>query len=488
MRPRPYSYILFILVLVILAGWAPHGHAKDIFRNLPRGEALCVNRAAALIQARKFSEAAAVIKAFQDRQQGVTRALAAQKGYTHYTLDFYLGNCLMMMDASVAGRLEEAARAYDQAVAKAPDFSEAWLNLAQCRYGLNQMAKAGHAFVRGYDTAREKKAKSLYYGAACFYHANAHQEALDTFYRLIKRHKSEIRLEWTEILVNTLFALDRNPEALPWIQTLAADSREDKQKNWQEVLLYQYLTLGMDKAALDYARNLTGQDPGEPKWWKALAHIHLGKDRLAQGLQSLMIYGFLTPLSPSEIRLTADLYSACNIPLEAARYYEDWLRAGPEKEIQGKPSPEKKEQHQDRSAVILKMANAFFQGGDPRSALDWADKGLALKKDPGLLEFKARLLFHHQEYQAAGDVYEQLARFKDFKGRAFLMMGYAAWNTGQFETAARAFERAALYPDQKKAARASLVQVRKMIAQNQIKGLASTPVGKKSPPTLDKQF
>ena len=103
----------------------------------------------------------------------------------------------MMMDKAGKKNLSRAARAYEQALAKAPDLFHTWLNLAQCRYSSGEMKAAAKAFIKGYDTAEEKQAVTLYYGAACRFFAGLHQSALTTFKRLLTYHGSEVKLEWT---------------------------------------------------------------------------------------------------------------------------------------------------------------------------------------------------------------------------------------------------------------------------------------------------
>ncbi|WDP91040.1 MAG: tetratricopeptide repeat protein [Desulfobacter sp.] len=444
---------IFLCIVFFLAGNAWAAPADD----LPLAAGLCVNKANLLIQKGNPGEAVKVLEAFRNKK----------KQETHYYIDFLLGNSLMMMETSDKTALTRAAMAYERALAKAPDLSHAWLNLAQCRYSMGKMARAGDAFIKGYETAEEKRAVTLYYGAACRFFAKQHHQALETFSRLIKDHGPAVKLEWKEILVNTLFALERNKEALPWLRELAEKSKGRKKKQWQEVLLYQYLTLKMDKAALDYALFLTRTDPTEPKWWKSLTHIHLDKNRLEKGLRSLMVYGFITPLSPSGTSLLADLYSACNIPLEAARCYGEWVdgqRAGG-----GDP--------QKIAEKIFRMANAYMRGGDNASALSWADKGLAMASHRGLLRLKADILFREKQYDSACCAYERLAEFKAEAGRARLMAGYAAWNMNRLDKAEQLFKLAAASSRQKKAARTALAQIRRIRAAEMLEVVPAGAAG-----------
>ncbi len=240
-----------------------------------------INKAQDLIQQEKVMEAIKVLEDFRKKAEEVSEKAAA--GYTHYYVDFMLGNtCLMYTESAGKGSnqlLERAASAYEATVRKKRDLSPAWLNLAKCRYDLDQMQKAADAFKTGYETCEEKKASHLYYAAICYFQADAHQKALKTFYELMESHPKEITLDWKESLVSILFAMDRNKEALPVVETLAAQCKGQKRKKWQEILLYQYLELKMDKKALKYGKFLTSTDPLEPKWWKSVSHLHLASVR-----------------------------------------------------------------------------------------------------------------------------------------------------------------------------------------------------------------
>uniref|UniRef100_UPI000A00E80E tetratricopeptide repeat protein n=1 Tax=Desulfobacter vibrioformis TaxID=34031 RepID=UPI000A00E80E len=299
----------------------------------------------------------------------------------------------------------------------------------------------------------------LYQAAACYYFNADYPNALDTFNRLLKNHPADVTLEKKEVLVNILFALKKNRQALPYLKELAAKSKGDKKRTWQEVLLYQYMELGMDELAVSYARTLTRQEPEAPKWWRALANIHLNKNCLEKGLEAFMIYSFTTPLSASETKLLADLYAGCNIPLEAARVYEAWL-----KKVQKDPEGLSGAGRKKMTDHILALARAYQQGRDCQAALKWADKGLAQGGDARLLAFKADLLFREKQYKAAYIAYKELAGLGSSPGRSWLMAGYAALSSDAPQKAKQAFSLACKSPREKPAALAALGQIRAMQA------------------------
>lgn len=418
-------------------------------QDLPFAAGICVNKANVLIQNEKIDQAIIVLEEFSQRQYGVDKDVAAQKGYDHFYIDFLLGNCFLMLNqiGDDPAFVKKAARAYERAVEKNPTLSAGWLNLAKCRYELGQMEKAAKAFTRGYETGDEKNPSNLYYASVCHTLADNFEQALLVFLNLMAAHPGEVLLEWKQTLVNIYFSLAKYKQALPWIQELAEKSKKEQKKKWQEILLYQYVTLEMDQKALGYARCLTRTDPCESKWWKALTHIYLGKNKLEQGLVSLMIYSFITPLSQQETTLMADLYMACNIPLKAARQYEKW--------IEKTPDPIK----EDFIDKISKISNAYRAGCEQASALEWIEKGLAMKMDPDLLRTKADLLFQKKNYSSAFYTYEQLTQFKKQKGVGFLMMGYSAWNEGMTLEAFKAFTAASKYKKYKKEAQKALAHL-----------------------------
>ena len=445
-HPLKLFILLVLTVISVLMLTSPLPAKAE--ERLPLATAICVNKAQGLIQQGKVMEAIAVLQAFRQKAKEVSQEAAAQKGYTHYYVDFMLGNtCLMRTESDGKDQkkfLERAASAYEAAVSKKEDLSPAWLNLAKCRYDLSQMQKAADAFKKGYETCEEKKASHLYYAAICYFQADAHPKALKTFYELMKRHPREISLDWKESFVSILFAMDRNKEALPIVETLAAQCKADKKKKWQEILLYQYLDLKMNKKALKYGEFLTRTEPLEPKWWKAVSHLHLNRNALKEGLSSLLIYSYLTPPSPEETALMADLYLSLGIPSKAADYYEVLLKE--------KPSLEK----------IKRIIHAYTGSYQRGKALAWIEQGLSRKRDTDLLKKKAGLLYEMERYKEAADVYEALAKQNEKTGEHLLMLGYCAWNMKQFDRAGKAFNLACGYKKQKKSAQQAIAQLNRI--------------------------
>jgi tetratricopeptide (TPR) repeat protein len=365
-RCRRQVWAVMLLLMMAFSCPPQTAAAKAGKENMSLAAGMAVNKVQSLMAEEKPDQALAVLTRYSEKQGG----------NVHHYIDFLSGICHTEL-----GQTGLAAAAFQQAVEKQPDLSAAWLNLARCRYELGQMAEAAQAFETGYDTSENKQAVHLFYAAACHFQAGRPDSALTVFERLMAAHPDAVTLEWKQTLVNILFALEKFQKALPWLEELAAETQGDTRRQWQEMLLYQYLSLEMKKKALAYARYLTRTHPEDPGWWKALAHVHLTDNRFEKALAAMLSYSYLTPLTQEEMQLVADLYLSCNIPLSAARQYEAWL-----------------EQHGDTLSQkqvlesIKTISRAWLSAGNPDQALAWAKKGLAKKEDSALVRIRDYVL------------------------------------------------------------------------------------------------
>lgn len=391
----------YLVILLIIFFHAAPLSAKD---RLPFAAGIVINKSQKLFQTGEVFKAIKLLETFTAKKQGLDPEIIEKKGYDHYYVHFVLGN-YYLDSARDPGKLaskskgeqtaqrtkpkdlteliSRAESAYRKSVKKNPSFPGAWLNLAACLYEKQSYGKAAEAFRKGYNTSENPKPVHLYYSAVCLFQADDAKEALVVFERLIKAHPGQISLEWKETLVNILFALEFYKKSLPLLEELAAESEMKKRKKWQEILLYQYISLQMDKKALSYAKYLTRIDPLEPKWWKALCNVHLDGNRYKQGLSALIICGYIKPLSREELKLAADLYMSLEIPLKAADFYEQVLKGLEKEDVKPLKNP----------------------------------------------------------------------------GRQWLLLGYSAMNSSQYERAKYAFEQALKYDKQKKKAKSAIAQI-----------------------------
>jgi tetratricopeptide (TPR) repeat protein len=406
--------------------------------SLPLPAQLVLSKVQPMIQAKEYQRAIQTLKAFQARG-GPARDPAGEdpKGYHHAEIEFCLGNCYLM-----SNQYEAAAVAYRRALARDPDHTFAWLNLANAHYEMNQHADAGHCFGKAYETSTEKKPEYLYYSAVAYLMGEDHHRSIEIFGKLFALHPDAIKPEWKENMVHALLAAEQPRRALPYIRELARIYSGEKQIQWQEILLHQYMHLDMQREALDLAHRLTRQAPTLAKWWKALAHIELNAEHYEDALMALTIYSFLTPLTVDEKKLLAELNLQLNIPAKAAPLYEACLKEKTDKRM------------------LQQLAIAYRQLGKPETALAAIDAVDPASDDAEIMLLKGELLYSLQQFDKAVNAYKQAAKHKGrHVGRAWLMAGYAAWQINDIAASKDAFAKAAEHRHQRKAANMALKQL-----------------------------
>lgn len=426
-----------LLIFLVLPACLVTGLAEGSSLNsqrLPAPVRLVLSKVQPLMAKKHYPAAVDFLLKFQGR--GAPNAAPGRpnpKGYHHPEIYFALGNAYLLQADYTA-----AAAAYEQAVSRQANHSFAWLNLAKARYELAQYAEAGHCFAKGYESASKKQPQTLYNSAAAYLMGEDPHRAIHTFERLFEVHSADIKLAWKEGYVHALLAINQAPKALVHIRELARAYGGEKQIQWQEILLYQYLQLEMRADALAYARRLTRTAPHIAKWWKALAHIQLSADQHLDALAALTIYGFLVPLSDNEKQLLADLNLQVGVPVNAAPLYEELL------------------QKETGDSILPQLVTAYRQLGRPEAALAHLEAaGVAMDAD--LLLLKGELLFSLKRYAEAAEICRRSAEHNHRQeGRAWLMAGYAAWQINDIPASRDAFTQAANYRQSKKAARAAL--------------------------------
>jgi tetratricopeptide (TPR) repeat protein len=392
-----------------------------------------------MLQKKEYTRVVETLLAFQARGGPVPEpGQPDPKGYHHPEIYFILGNCHLLLEHHAL-----AAVAYRQTVARDAARTSAWLNLARTYYEMNQYAKAGRCFIRGYETAEVKTPEPLYYSAVTYLMADDHKRCIEIFGRLLAAHPAAVKPEWKEYLVHALLASDQPRRALPYIRELAHTYSGDKQIQWQEILLYQYMQLEMADEALDLALNLTRQAPTVAKWWKALTHIQLNGGREEEALAALTVYAFLTPLSMEQKKLLADLNLQLGIPVKAVPIYETCLKKKPNKEL------------------LQRLILAYRQLGRPKKALERINAiTLDPKKDTDLMMLKGEMLYSLKQFAEAATAYRQAGRSGGrHSGRAWLMAGYAAWQIDDISASKDAFAKATKYKRERKAATTALRQL-----------------------------
>lgn len=424
----------FVFTVLLLMASVPI-EAKE---KIPLPAHVVLFKAQQLMEKQKYSQAARILKTFQDQgSQKWKPGDPDPKGRHHYLIAFTRANCHLM-----ANQPGKAIPQYRAAVRAKPDFAPAWMNLAKCLYDDSQYKEASRAFLKGYATASPKKPETLYFAAVCLLSSDTPQNAVDLFERLVRTHPRAVKLEWKEAIVQAYLGQNRPRKALPYIEELSEKTTGAKQARWQEIRLQQYLALDMEKKALQYLKRLIRQYPTEPRWWKGLAHLHLNADRHRPALVALTVKGFLAPLTARETQLAADLSMTLDIPIQAARLYEKML--GQKMTADG----------------LIKIARACLRLHHPETALQWLNRHEGVKTNPKAMLLKGEILYEMEKFEQALQQFTAAAQKQKQSGYAWLMAGYAAWAMQDANQARHAFEQAAKYRRQRKAAQKGLNLIR----------------------------
>jgi tetratricopeptide (TPR) repeat protein len=402
--------------------------------DIPLAARVILAKAGDLIDQKAYGRTIDLLTEFQARGGPLeSGGKADPKGYHHAEICFVLGTCHLYQE-----NYRQAVPAFEMAVKRDADHISAWLNLAKAYYELENHLRAAQCFAEAYGRSAKKNPEHLYYSAVAFLMAGENRPCIASFEKLLKNHTAAVRPAWLENYIHALIADERPRQALPHIRKLAEQYSGEKQIQWQEILLHQYMQLDMHTQALDYARMLTRQTPARAKWWKALAHIHLQDSTYISALTALTICNYIEPLTGQEKKLLADLHLQVGIPVKAAPLYESALG--------------EKNDHR----VLVNLMLALQQLGQPERALEALQRFAPYSKDTELLMLKADMLYSLEQYRESGQVYLQIARNENGQpqkmGRAWLMAGYAALQINDVDAGRQAFQRAAAFKPQRKAA------------------------------------
>ncbi len=405
-RAFPWRFLCTIIALITISTPC-RSLAEEVKSDIPNGARMILAKAGKLMNDKEYAKAITLLVDFQ-AQSGKAEE-AESRGCLHAEIDAALGTCYLLDNT-----FQQAARALELALRKDPRLLSARLNLAKAAYELHDYPKAGECFTKAYETAPEKNPEHLYFAAVAYLLANENRRSIALFEQLLSSHRDKFRPEWRENLVNALLGAGENRRALPHIKELAETYGDAKQLQWQEILLHQYLQLEMEKEALSLVDQLTARTPTEPKWWRAMVHLHLQHNRYQPALTALLITGWLEPLSEQELRLAADLYLQLGVPRKAAPLYEHIVK--------DKNNPQ----------LLANLIIALQQSGQAEQALAVFEKFAPGALSPELAMQKADLLFGLGHYKDAALLYRKTADTGTSKqrDRALQMAEYAKVQAG----------------------------------------------------------
>lgn len=434
---------LTIAVLLLGGCFCDMAQADKKKEHIPMAARMALKKAGELMDRQAFDQAIKVLTEFQARGPAQIPDNPGPKGYHHPMVYFYLGNCHLM-----CGHFAKAEAALAKAVARAPDMTAAWQNLAKAHYEQAHYEAAARCFLTTYERSDRSNGENLCFSALSDSLAGRHAAAISAFQRLFDNHPGQITLTWKAYFAQALLAADQSRRALPLLRDLATQSPVKTRAKWQEILLYQYIQLDMHAEALAYATHLTRSQSTTAKWWKALAHVQLSDGCTKKALVALTIYSYLTPLSAEEKRLLADLNLQLDLPRQAVRRYLELL-----------------DDHADESALrnLIIACQRLEQYGE---ALAYLARFGADTQSTDLLMLKADLYYALKDFGDAQAAYHRVAEQKGSRAaQAWLMAGYAAWQQNDLEAGRQAFQAAAKDRHHRKAALSATRQMESSVSR-----------------------
>jgi tetratricopeptide (TPR) repeat protein len=378
-----YSVLIVLFAFIFLPD---RSFADQSKADIPSSARVILVKAGKLMNDKDYAKAIALLVDFQAQAVAGATAETDKKGYLHAEVHQALGTCYLFDN-----KFRQAARCFELALQKDPSNLSAWLNQAKAYYELHEYGKAAECFNEAYLLSPDKNPEHLYFSAVAHLLAKQNKQSIQVFERLLAAHSDALLPEWRENLVHALLAVGEHRRALIHIRNLAEKYSGAKQMQWQEILLHQYLQLDMEKEALALANLLIDRTPTEPKWWRALVHIHLQKNRYQPALTGLLVTGYLEPLSEQEMQLAADLYLQLGVPQKAAPLYETMLKA--------KKSPQ----------LLTNLVIALQQLEQPDKALAALEKFSGEAMSPKMVMLKADLLYRSGNYKEAARYYHMTA-------------------------------------------------------------------------------
>ncbi|MFN2354827.1 MAG: tetratricopeptide repeat protein [Desulfopila sp.] len=386
-----YSVPLVLFAIFLIPDRSLAGQSKT---DIPNPARVILAKAGKLINDKDYAKAIALLVDFQGQDAAGETGNKDSEGRFHAEVHQALGTCYLLDN-----KFRQAAPCFERALQKNPQLLSAWLNLAKAFYELNDYQKAAECFREAYELSPEKNPEHLYFSAVALLLAKQNKQSIQVFERLLAAHHDEFSPEWRENLVHALLAANEHHRALVHIRHLAEEYSGEKQMQWQEILLHQYLQLDMEREALALVNLLNNRTPTEPKWWRALVHIHLQKSRYRPALTALLVTGYLEPLSEQEMQLAADLYLQLGVPQKAAPLYETMLNA------------------KKSSRLLNNLVIALQQLEQPEMALAALEKFSEEAMSPKMAMLKADLLYTSGNYKDAARYYHMTAESGEGKQR-----------------------------------------------------------------------
>lgn len=401
---RPVKWILAMgTLLLAVTAWAQPGeeNTQELVAEQARIESL----------ADLSSSARVVLVRARNRRQEGDRAQAVSLLSAWLEQNPETSVALVYFDLAVnqfaLDDTEQALAGFRVAVQTEPRFGRAWLRLGETAYGLEHYEEAARAFDRGRPLTPNASPEILYYAAVSWLQADRPELAVDRLMQLLQTPSAPHPLEWYQTLVSAALSGNLGRQAEPFLDALLAER------------------------------------PADPQAWYLAFQLASGQERHRSAAIYLTITGYLRSLTRSEWVHLGHLYQVLEVPLKAARCYQEAMALTEE----------------PTAADFEQLAGAYLAAHRPEEARQTLRTALDRVPSRQLWSLLGDLEYLQEEFTTALDGYRQSCALDPEFGRGWLMQGYCALELGQEAQARLHLEKALQYEAQATSARALLNQI-----------------------------
>jgi len=338
---------------------------------------------------------------FTEAAKVLERYLQKHPGKNHGMLAFSLGNALYL-----SGKTGSALPHFLRSVNLDPCHGPAWINLGQVALEQARFGLAAEALKRGFSLSEDKNPDLLYHAAMAHVMDNRHMEAVPILKKLISGAHGTPEKEWFHALFQSYVELFQPLQAERLLNRMLSLYRED------------------------------------PETWKLFYRFEAIRGNYEMAAVAMTIYSYLAELSREEKILLANLYAAIHVPVVAG----DLL----EKAVADEASPREYEQ----------LVSIHLAAHKPTKARNALNRALQAEPTARLWSLQGDLLYMEKDFQGAYRAFSQSARLDGQNGRAYLMMGYCAYELGKRPQAVNALLKASAHKEQKRKAEQLLKRLR----------------------------
>ena len=376
-------FLLLLSLLLVPAFFSTPALARE--KKCPSEESLTLNARIALVEAQKLTQETKgnpngdkVAQATKILETFCEKYPDEHHPYVNFTLaGLYLEK----------NKLAPALVQFQKSVALCPQFTAAWQNLGKLAFDLQKYEMAAHALEQAWALTEPKRHPLLYHAAAA------------------------------------LVSAEKPGPALEHMIFLTSGQAGDPEESWVKLFVHLSMELKKTRAAIKTVERLLAQNDPGAYLFRLATTLYLDQSRYKEAAKALSAYGMITPLTPREQMLLADLYNNLGLPYKAAHNYE---------KISNCPVTGAKNTPTNRQKLYERMAASWMDACEPDKALCAADKGLEHHpKCHGLWKLKGWIYYGKEDFSKAAVAFARATKLKKSDTRSLFMQGLCASRAGQ---------------------------------------------------------